>query len=90
MFLVLSRNGAKYNLELSDSLTGNKKRIHNFFFKFDKQIEVKKHTLDELKKKNLELTEQLEYSSDIVDTIRQLESELRHIFAELSVKQEAA
>ena len=55
-----------------------------------KQIEFKKHALDELKKKKLELTKQLEYSSDIVDTIKRLESELRQIFAELSVKQEEA
>ena len=89
-FLVLLRNGAKYHLELSDSLTGNKKRIHNFFSRFDKQIEAKEHALDDLKKKKLELTDQLEYSSDIVDTIKRLESELRHIFAELSVKQEEA
>ena len=54
------------------------------------QILAKEHTLDDLKKKKLELTDQLEYSSDIVDTIKRLESELRHIFAELSVKQEEA
>ena len=52
------------------------------------QILAKEHTLDELKNKKLELTKQLEYSSSIVDTIKRLESELRHIFAELSVKQE--
>ena len=52
------------------------------------QILAKEHTLDELKKKKLELTKQHEYSSDIVDTIKRLESELRQIFAELSVKQE--
>ena len=87
-FLVLSRGGINYHMESGNSLTGNIKRINNFFTKFDKQIEVKEHALDELKKKKLELTKQLEYSSDIVDTIKRLESELRHIFAELSVKQE--
>lgn len=87
-FLVLSRDGINYHMESGNSLTGNIKRINNFFTKFDKQIEVKEHALDELKKKKLELTKQLEYSSDIVDTIKRLESELRHIFAELSVKQE--
>ncbi len=87
-FLVLSRNGINYYMEASDSLYGNIKRINNFFTKFGRQIEAKQHTLDELKKKKLELTEQLEYSSGIVDTIKRLESELRHIFTELSVKQE--
>ena len=87
-FLVLSRSGVDYRLELSDSLTGNKKRINNFFSKFDKQIEAKENMLNELKKKKLELTKRLEYSSDIVNTIKRLKSELRQIFAELSAKQE--
>ena len=77
-------------MESGNSLAGNIKRINNFFTKFDKQLEAKEYTLNELKKKKLELTKQLEYSSDIVDTIKRLESELRHIFAELSVKQEDA
>ena len=75
-------------MELSDSLTGNKKRINNFFSKFDKQTKAKENILNELKKKKLELTEQVGYSSDIVNTIKRLKSELRHIFAELSIKQE--
>ena len=89
-FLILSRGGINYHMESGNSLTGNIKRINNFFAKFDKQIEAKEHTLNELKKKKLELVEQLEYSSNIVDTIKRLESELRHIFAELSVKQDEA
>ena len=88
IFLVFSRSGVNYYLEAGNSIAGNKTRISNFFNRFDKQLEAKKYTLDELKRKNLELTEQYEYSSDIVNTIKRLESELRHIFAELSIKQE--
>ena len=63
-FLVLSRSGVDYRLELSDSLTGNKKRINNFFSKFDKQTKAKENILNELKKKKLELTEQVGYNYD--------------------------
>lgn len=86
LFVILERLGVQYYLELGDSVSGNKRRIFNFFDKFPSQISSLEKKLETLKQKQDALTKQLCYSSQITEQIKVLEQEVKALFEKISNK----
>ena len=58
-YLLLSRNGASYTMEIGRTVQGNIRRFSNFFAAFGKQADAKRRTLDEEKARLAALKHQL-------------------------------
>lgn len=58
-YLLLSRNGASYTMEIGRTVQGNMRRFSNFFAAFGKQADAKRRTLDEEKARLTALKQQL-------------------------------
>ena len=85
-FVIIGRLQQEYYVEVGESLAGNKTRIANFFAKFDNQITAISKRIDKLNDKKKELSEQLQYSSQMAKKIESLETELAEIFSRISTK----
>ena len=85
-FVIFKRLNVEYYVEFGSSLSGNKTRLANFFAKFDNQITAISKRIDKLNDKKKELSEQLQYSSQMAKKIESLETELAQIFSRISTK----
>lgn len=86
-FVIFKRLYTDYYVEVGESLAGNKKRLANFFAKFDNQITAISKRIDKLNAKKKELGEQLKYSSQMAKKVERLETELAEIFSRISMKE---
>lgn len=87
-FAYISRNGVKYYIEFSESLSGNKTRLNNFFSKFDNQLKNISKAIGDLEEKNKGLKKLLTIKPETASKIKMIEAELSDIFSRLSVEKQ--
>ncbi len=85
-YFVLYREEIHYHLEMGDSVSGNARRIINFFKKFDKTVEREEKRFEELKKRKADIESILHLKKDKYDTVS-LRNEINEIRSKLNISQ---
>lgn len=71
---------------MGDSVSGNARRIINFFKKFDKTVEREEKRNEELKKRKADIESILHLKKDNYDTVS-LRNEINEIRSKLNISQ---
>ncbi len=87
-YIILERENVEYFIEISESVSGNKTRLMNFFNKFNDQISARENRIKYAEEKKSNLKGQATYTSDVSQKIETLEKELFAIFEEIRNKDE--
>lgn len=85
MKFIVSKNGARYSIESSDSAMGNARKVTNFFQGLPEYIDKLNKSLDEKKAVLLKVKDEMNKLNPYVDEIRELEASISRLRYEIGV-----